>query len=116
MPRVKTLLTVYYRCESRRQFVEALGNEVSPGDLVFVAYEDHLPGDRLELKVRLGPRNYDFEGRVVSCKTGVVGANDQVRHLVVAALDESGDVAEAQFRSAVRDLALEQWGRPTVTR
>ena len=55
MPRVKTLLTVHYRCDSRPRFVEALGNEVSPGDLVFVAHEDHLPGDRLELKVRLGP-------------------------------------------------------------
>ncbi len=117
MPRVKTLLTVEYRCQSRRQFVEALGNEVSPGDLVFVAHEDHLPGDRLELKVRLGPRNYSFEAHAVSCKTTVAGGDNRVRRLVVASLDECGDGAEVQFRAAVRDLALEQWGAgPAIAR
>jgi c-di-GMP-binding flagellar brake protein YcgR len=109
MPRVKTLLTVQYRCESHRQFVEALGNEVSPGDIVFVAHEGHLPGDRLELRLRLGPRNYNFEAHAVSCKTAVVGNDNRVRHVVAASLDECGDGAEAHFRTAVRDLALEQW-------
>ena len=107
MPRVKTLLTVEYRCQRRRQLVEALVNEVSPGDVVLVAFEDHLPGDRLELRLRLGHRDYNFEGHAVSSKTEVVG-DDRARHLVKVSLDEGVDDAEARFRIAVRDLALEQ--------
>ena len=109
MPRVKARLTVEYRCEHRRQFVEALVTEVSPGDLVFVAREVHLPGDRLEFTLRLGPRTYHFEAHAVSYKSTVVGSDNHTRHVVVASLDESGDVAEARFRVAIRDLALEQW-------
>jgi c-di-GMP-binding flagellar brake protein YcgR len=110
MPRVKTLLTAQYRCESRRQFVEALVNEVSPGEVMLVAHEDHVPGDWLELKLRLGARDYNFGAHAVSCKTVVVGSDSRTRHLVAASLDEGDEAAEARFRIAVRDLALEQWG------
>jgi c-di-GMP-binding flagellar brake protein YcgR len=110
MPRVKTLLTVQYRCERRRQFVEALVNEVSPGDIVLVAHEEHLPGDRLELRLRLGSRDYNFEAHAVSCQTVEVGRDNSPRHLVKASLDDGGDVAETRYRIAVRDLALEQLG------
>jgi hypothetical protein len=109
MPRVKTFLTAQYSCELRPLFVDAPITEVSPGEIVLVAREAHLPGEPLGLRLRVGGCAYNFSARVVSCKTEAVGDGERTRHLVVASLAEGEDVAEERFRIAVRDLALEQW-------
>lgn len=109
MPRVKTFLTAQYSCDLRPLFVDAPVTEVSPGEIVLVAREAHLPGEPLGLRLRVGGRAYNFGARVVSCKTEAVGDGERTRHLVVASLAEGDDIAEERFRIAVRDLALEQW-------
>ena len=114
MPRVKTFLTAQYSCERRPLYVDAPVTEVSPGEIVLVAREAHLPGEPLGLRLRVGGRAYNLGARVVSCKTEAVGDGERTRHLVVASLAESEDSAEERFRIAVRDLALEQWPPETV--
>ena len=94
MPRVKTFLTAQYSCERRPLFVDAPVTEVSPGEIVLVAREAHLPGEPLGLRLRVGGRAYNFGARVVSCKTEAVGDGERTRHLVVASLAESEDSAE----------------------
>jgi c-di-GMP-binding flagellar brake protein YcgR len=116
MPRVKTFLTAQYSCERRPLFVDAPVTEVSPGEIVLVAREAHLPGEPLGLRLRVGGRAYSFGARVVSYKSELMDDGERIRHLVVASLPEGEDIAEERFRIAVRDLALEQWppevGRP----
>jgi hypothetical protein len=56
--------------------------------------------------MRLGRQDYSFDARVVGCrKKG--DASDTV-HLVTASLADAADAVEAQFRRAVRELAIEQ--------
>jgi hypothetical protein len=109
MPRVKALLAVDYRCAQRRRFVEGVVNELSPGDVTLVTHEAHLPGDGFELRMSLAGREYNLTARAVSCQSSP-SSGGRTRHLVRASLDDFGEAAEARFRTAVRDLAVEQLG------
>jgi len=108
MPRVQAVTPVEYRSHGRQQFLEAFAVEVSPGDAVVLSYEAHVPGDCMELKVRVGRQETSFKGFVLSCDISPEEEGKPRRYLVRVSFADVGDVAEAQFRKAVRDLAIEK--------
>jgi hypothetical protein len=108
MPRVQAVTPVEYRSHGRRQFLEAFAVEVSPGDAVFLAYEAHEPGDPLEVKLRLGRQEYTFSACTLSCDLTTADEGVARRHMIRASFEDSGDAAEAPFRKAVRELAIEK--------
>jgi hypothetical protein len=108
MPRVRALLPLQYRSHGRRQFVDAVAHELSPGDVALLADERHTPGDLLELRFRLGGQEFGFEACAVSCDTTSQEEGKSSRHLVKAWIGDSGDAIEAQYRKALRGLALDR--------
>lgn len=110
MPRVQAVTPVEYRSHGHRQFLEAFAVEVSPGDAVFLAYDAHQPGDAIELKLRLRGQNYRFDACALSCDVTTEDEGVARRYVVRASFEDTGDAAEAQFRKAVRDLAVEKMG------
>ena len=108
MPRVQAVVPIEYRSHGRRPFVEAVARELSPGDVVLVVYERHVPGDRMELKFRIRRQEFSFQACAVASGTTGEGEGTPSRYVVKAALDEAGEAMEAQFRKAVRDLAIER--------
>jgi c-di-GMP-binding flagellar brake protein YcgR len=108
MPRVQAVTPIEYRSHGRPQFLEAFAVEVSPGDVVFLAYEAHQPGDCLELKLRIGRQDYKFNACTLSCDLTTGDEGVARRHIIRASLEDGGDAAEAQFRKAVRELAIEK--------
>ncbi len=107
MPRVHAVTSLEYKSHGR-PFVEAFGTDLSPGDLVYKAYEAHVPGERVDLRIRVGRKTFDFAAFVLSSELSPEDEGAPRRHLVRAALQESSDAAEAQFRKAVRELAIER--------
>jgi c-di-GMP-binding flagellar brake protein YcgR len=108
MPRVQAVTPVEYRSHGRSQFLEAFAVEVSPGDVVFLAYEAHQPGDSIELKLRLGRHDYKFNACTLSCDLTTEDEGVARRHIIRASLEDAGDAVEAPFRKAVRELAIEK--------
>lgn len=108
MPRVSSLALVEYRSHGRNGFREGLANELSPGALVLGLYEAHVPGDAIEVSLRLRRRSFTFPGRVVASAAVVDDSQTPVRHKVTVCLDPQDRAAEDEFRKAVRDLALEK--------
>jgi len=108
MPRVRALTLVEYRSHARKGFAEALVSELSPGALTLVVYEPHLPGDAVEVHVRLKKNDFAFTGRVVACSPVAEPGETPVRYNVRVCLDWAGGPAEEQFRAAVRELAVEK--------
>ena len=88
MPRVQAVVPLEYRSHGDRRFLEAFANEVSPGDLVLMARQAHLPGERLELKVRLSRQDFTFNAAAVSCETTVEDEGKTVRHFVKLSFDD----------------------------
>jgi hypothetical protein len=108
MPRVQAVVPLEYRSHGLKQFVEGRTHELSPGDIVFVVRQRHLPGDRVELKARLSRQEYIFNGSVVNSRDSDDGGVPL--HVVKVSLDDAGSVIEGQFRKAVRDLAIDRIG------
>ena len=110
MPRVTRRLPMEYRPEERSFYYEAFATEISPGDMIFGARKPHLPGERVGVRVRLGRSDFEFAGRVVAYRAS---ADDEgaVAHIVRVSFAETGDVLEAKFRKAVRDLAIDSVSR-----
>jgi hypothetical protein len=110
MPRVHAVVPIEYRSHGHSRFVEGVARELSPGDIVLVVYERHVPGDRLELKLHLRRQDFSFQGCAITCSTTGEEEGPPLRHVVRASINEAGDAVEAQFRKAVRDLAIERVG------
>jgi c-di-GMP-binding flagellar brake protein YcgR len=109
MPRVQAVVPLEYRSHGDRRFLEAYSNELSPGDLVLMARQAHLPGERLELRLRLSRQEFAFHASAVSCETTVEDEGKTVRHLVKVSFDDADAAVEGQFRKAVRELSLERF-------
>ncbi len=107
MPRVHAVTSLEYKSHGR-PFVEAFGTGISPGDLVYRAYEAHIPGERVDLRIRLARKSFDYTAFVLSSDLSQEEEGAPRRHLVRVALQESSEAGEAQFRKAVRDLAIER--------
>jgi hypothetical protein len=107
MPRVHAVTSLEYKSHGRA-FVEAFGTDLSPGDLLYKAYEAHVPGERVDLRIRVGRKTFDFAAFVLSSEPGQEEEGVPRRHLVRVALQESSEAGEAQFRKAVRELAIER--------
>ena len=108
MPRVQAVTPVEYRSHGHRQFLEAFSIELSPGDVVFLSPEAHAPGDNMELKLRVRRQDYRFDACALSCDLSPTEEGAPRRYVIRAFFADSGDAAEAQFRKAVRDLAVEK--------
>ena len=106
VPRVQAGVLVEYRSHGRAYFIEALASELSPGDIVLAVRENHMPGDHLDLKFRVGHQTFEFSARAVACYN-----SDEAIHVVRASLGDASDLVEGQFRKVVRDLAMEQASR-----
>ena len=109
MPRVHAVVPLEYRSHGDRRFLEAFANELSPGDIVLMARQAHLPGERLELRLRLNRQDFAFHASAVSCETTVEDEGKTVRHLVKASFDDADAVVEGKFRKAVRELSIERF-------
>jgi c-di-GMP-binding flagellar brake protein YcgR len=109
MPRVQAVVPLEYRSHGAKRFLEAFASEVSPGDLVLMAHQAHLPGERVELKVRLSRQEFTFDASTVSCETTVEDEGKTVRHFVKLSFDDAGAVVEGNFRKAVRELSIERF-------
>lgn len=107
MPRVGSVTLVEYRSHGRTRLRDGLAKELSPGALVLGLHEVHVPGDAIEVSLRLGRKSFTFQGRVVACVPVVEDAQATARHKVTVCLDQQGRAGEEEFRRAVRDLALE---------
>lgn len=107
MPRVNARISMEYCPAGRTYYLEALASEVSPGDVVFEGRKAHLPGERMNVRMRLGRQEFEHSACVVACHT-TEKEDGSLMHQVKAALDESTDAGEALFRRAVRELALEK--------
>lgn len=108
MPRVQAVVPVEYRSRGTRYFLEAFAKELSPGDAVLQARQPHWLGERLELKLRLSRQNFKFDACMVACET-TMDDDGTARHIAKASFDEPGALVEAQFRRAVRELAIEKF-------
>ncbi len=109
MPRVHAVVPLEYRSHGAKRFLEAFANELSPGDLVLMARQAHLPGERLELKLRLSRQHFTFDASAVSCETTVEDDGRTVRHFVKVSLDDAGAAVETKFRKAVRELSIDRF-------
>jgi hypothetical protein len=110
MPRVQGVVPVDYRSQGRRYFMETRARELSPGDLVMVVYHQHVPGERMQLRLRLSRQDFDFQACVITCHaTGREGRSPLYAVRVV--IHHTDDAVEARFRRAVRDMAVERVGR-----
>jgi c-di-GMP-binding flagellar brake protein YcgR len=109
MPRVHAVVPLEYRSHGDRRFLEAYANELSPGDLVLMARQPHLPGERLELKLRLSRQEFAFQASAVSCETTVEDEGKTVHHFVKVSFDDADAVVEGMFRKAVRELSIERF-------
>jgi len=107
LPRVKAAVPVDYGPEGARRRREAVASELSPGDVSFVAREVYSLGERLGLQLRVRRQEFSFGATVLRSELVPDSENDRCR-LVCALLDEVSGEAEAQFRRAVRELALER--------
>ncbi len=107
MPCVHAVTALEYRSPGR-SFVEAFGTDVSPGDLVFKAYEGHVPGEELELRVRLGRQLHHFRTSVLASELVPEEGGAPRRYRVRVSLDVYRGQDEAQFRQAVKELAIER--------
>ena len=101
LPRRRVL--VEYRSQGRRYFIESVTRELSPADVLLVVNQQHVPGDAMELKLRLGRENFEFQARVIACDTTGERDGDPV-HTAKASIIDPGDVVEAALRKAVRAL------------
>ena len=108
MPRVRAVTPLEYRSHGHRQFLEAFSTELSPGDAMFLSPEAHAPGDSMELKLRLRKKDYRFDACTLSCDLSPDEEGAPRRYVVRVFFADGGDAAEAQFRQAVRDLAVEK--------
>jgi c-di-GMP-binding flagellar brake protein YcgR len=108
LPRVRAVVPVEYRSEKERRFREGAASELSPGDVIFVAHEAHLPGEHLALQLRLRHHLYTFGALVVSSESARDKDGARRRHIVRASLDDVSQDLQGQFRRAVRDLALDR--------
>jgi c-di-GMP-binding flagellar brake protein YcgR len=106
MPRVRAVVPVEYRSHGRA-FLEAFASEVSPGDIVFSAHDSHRPGEHVDVKVFLSHLEHSFRAYVLSCDTPEEQAVPK-RYVVRLSLAETSSDAEARFRKAVRELAIER--------
>ncbi len=111
MPRVQAVVPLEYRSHGASRFLEAFASEVSPGDLVLMARQVHLPGERLELKVRLSRQDFTFNAAAVSCETTVEDEGRTVRHFVKVSFEDAAAAVEAKFRKAVRELSIDRFSR-----
>jgi c-di-GMP-binding flagellar brake protein YcgR len=111
MPRVQAVVPLEYRSHSDRRFLEGFATELSPGDLVLMARQPHLPGERLELKLRLSRQHFAFDASAVSCETTVEDDGKTVRHFVKVSFDDADAAVEAKFRKAVRELSIDRFSR-----
>jgi c-di-GMP-binding flagellar brake protein YcgR len=109
MPRVQAVVLLEYRSHGDRRFLEAFANELSPGDLVLMARQPHLPGERLELKLGLSRQHFAFDASAVSCETTVEDDGRTVRHFVKVSFDDADAAVEAKFRKAVRELPIDRF-------
>ena len=107
MPRVEARLPMEYCPEQRAYYLETFAREASPGDLVFETRKPHLPGERMKVRIRLGRRDFVFGCCVVASHSSPRDEGG-LTHVVKASLDDGGDTVEAQFRKAVRELAIEK--------
>jgi c-di-GMP-binding flagellar brake protein YcgR len=108
MPRVQAVVPLEYRSHGARRFLEAFASEVSPGDLVLMARQAHLPGERLELRIRLSRQVFTFAACAVSCETTVDDERKTVRYFVKVSFDVGDAAVEGKFRRAVRELSIER--------
>jgi c-di-GMP-binding flagellar brake protein YcgR len=108
LPRVHAVVPVEYCPQNGRRFREGVASELSPGDVIFVAREAHLPGERMALQLRVSGKLYTFGASVVSSEDTVDDDEMSQRHLVRASLDDMSEMDQAQFRKAVRELALDR--------
>jgi c-di-GMP-binding flagellar brake protein YcgR len=109
MPRVQAVVPIEYRTYGAKHFLEGFANEVSPGDLVLLARQQHLPGERLEMKVRLARQDFRFDASTVACETVIEDDGKTSRYSVKVSFDEAGPAVEEKFRKAVRELSLERF-------
>jgi c-di-GMP-binding flagellar brake protein YcgR len=107
LPRVAAPVPVDYGPYGSHPFREGVATELSPGDVTFVAREAHPPGERLGLQLRVSRHEYRFAATVVSSEPLHDGDDDRSR-LVRASLDELNREVQAQFRQAVRELAIDR--------
>ncbi|MGH9107150.1 MAG: PilZ domain-containing protein [Acidimicrobiales bacterium] len=110
MPRVRAVVPVEYRSHGRSSFLDAFAVEISPGDALVLAPERHLPGDAMELGVRLGRQGYKFNCCVLSCASYPEEEGQGSRRVTRVSFQVGEETAEAQFRRAVRELAIEKVG------
>jgi c-di-GMP-binding flagellar brake protein YcgR len=108
MPRVQAVVPVEYRSKDRKYFIETGTRELSPGDMVLMVHQAYLPGDRMELKLRLNRQDFVFQACVITCHS--TGDEREHQYNVKVSIDDVDDALEAQFRKAVRDLAVERVG------
>ncbi len=109
MPRVQAIVPLEYRSHGAKRFLEAFAKELSPGDLVLMARQAHLLGERLELKLRLSRQDFTFHASAVSCETIVEDEGKTVRYFVKASFDDAGATVEGNFRKAVRELSIDRF-------
>jgi c-di-GMP-binding flagellar brake protein YcgR len=109
MPRVQAVVPLEYRSHGAKRFLEAFAKELSPGDLVLIASQAHLLGERLELRLRLSRQDFTFDASAVSCETTVEDDGRTVHHFVKASLDDAGEAVEGKFRKAVRELSIDRF-------
>jgi hypothetical protein len=102
MPRVQARALIEYRSQGRKYFIETQTKEVSPGDVVLLVNQRHVPGDAMELRMRLGRDDFELLGRAVACTTTGEGEGAPV-HKVKAALGDLSGLVETRLRKAVRD-------------
>ncbi|MGC8627411.1 MAG: flagellar brake protein [Acidimicrobiales bacterium] len=109
LPRVKAAVPVDYGPEGGKRRGEALASELSPGDVSFVARDAYALGERLGLQLRVSRQEFSFGATVLRSELVPDSEDDRCR-LVCALLDEVSGEVQAQFRRAVRELALERTG------
>lgn len=110
VPRLSARIWVEYCPEGRVYYLEALGSELSPGDLVFQTRKPYLPGARMKVKVHLGRKEFEMDATLIDCRT-TVKDDGTFQHEVKASFDDCGPAQEPQFRKAVRDLVMEMAAR-----
>lgn len=109
MPRVKAVVPVEYSSHGR-PFIEAFASDVSPGDVCISAFEAHLPGEPVEVRVFLARRQHSFRAHVLSSEM-IVEEGAPTRHVLRLSFGEADVDAETQFRKAVRELAIDRVSR-----
>lgn len=116
MPRVRAMVPLEYCSHGRQRYIEAFATEMSPGDVVLALYEHHVPGDRMEVRFRLGRKDYHFKACTVACHQTGGEDGEPLRYIARACLDLAADAVEAEFRNSLRDMAVDGVSRRASAR